>query len=80
MSITFLAKTIVKAFKGIIQRGYCWMSPLIIEDTIGQLDWTYNVKKIPMYVKYIYKEYDIEVLEQTKKKNRFCNYYMTKCA
>lgn len=24
--------------------------------------------KIPMYIKYIEKEYDIEVLEQTKKK------------
>lgn len=26
--------------------------------------------KIPMYIKYVEKEYDIEVLEQTKKKNR----------
>lgn len=29
-----------------------------------------TMTKIPMYIKYVEKEYGIEVLEQTKKKNR----------
>lgn len=39
-----------------------------------------TMSKIPMYVKYIEKEYGIEILEQTKKKNRYGNFDMIKCA
>ena len=39
-----------------------------------------TMSKIPMYVKYIEKQYGIEVLEQTKKKNRCYNFNMNKCA
>ena len=37
-----------------------------------------TMSKIPMYVKYIEKEYGKEVLEQTKRKNRYNN--IVKCA
>lgn len=39
-----------------------------------------TMSKIPMYVKYIEKEYGIEIFEQTKKKSRYCNFNMIKCA
>lgn len=40
-----------------------------------------TMAKIPMYIKYIEKEYEIEVLEQTKRKNRRGLYRSTKmCA
>lgn len=39
----------------------------------------HTMSKIPMYVKYIEKEYGIEVLEKTKKKNRYCNFSMNRC-
>ena len=34
-----------------------------------------TMTKIPMYIKYVEKEYDIEVLELTKKKNRQATRY-----
>ena len=37
-----------------------------------------TMKKIPMYVKYVEKEYAIEVLEQTKKRNS--QNYKMRCA
>ncbi|WP_456028916.1 hypothetical protein [Ruminococcus sp.] len=37
-----------------------------------------TMKKIPMYVKYVEKEYVIEVLEQTKKRNS--QNYRLRCA
>ena len=37
-----------------------------------------TMKKIPMYVKYVEKEYAIEVLEQTKKRNS--QNYRLRCA
>ena len=33
-----------------------------------------TMTKIPMYIKYIEKEYGVEVLEQTKRKNRRSSY------
>ena len=40
-----------------------------------------TMTKIPMYVNYIEKEYNIEVLEQTKKKNgKNCRFSALKCA
>lgn len=40
-----------------------------------------TMTKIPMYIKYIEKEYGIEVLEQTKKRNRKASrFYDIKCA
>ena len=40
-----------------------------------------TMSKIPMYVKYIEKEYAIEVFEQTKKRNRKnCRYRELRCA
>lgn len=44
---------------------------------------TRTMKKIPMYIKHIEKEYGIEVLEQTKKKNANSNSYrcdIARCA
>lgn len=39
-----------------------------------------TMNKIPMYVKYIEKEYGIEVFEQTKKRCRYGNNLAAKCA
>ncbi len=41
--------------------------------------WT--MSKIPMYVKYIEREYEVEVFRQTKKRNRKTNHFKEmKCA
>ena len=39
-----------------------------------------TMSKLPMYIKYVEKEYGIEVLERTKKKSRYLGYEMTQCA
>lgn len=39
-----------------------------------------TMSKLPMYIKYVEKEYGIEVLERTKKKSRCLGYEMTQCA
>ena len=39
-----------------------------------------TMSKIPMYIKYIEKEYGIEVLERTKKKNRYGSNNLRICA
>ncbi len=39
-----------------------------------------TMSKLPMYIKYVEKEYGIEVLERTKKKSRYVGYEMTQCA
>ena len=39
-----------------------------------------TMSKLPMYIKYIEKEFGIEVLEQTKKRNRYYNLGLNKCA
>lgn len=39
-----------------------------------------TMSKIPMYIKYIEKEYGIEVLERTKKRNRFAGNNLHICA
>lgn len=39
-----------------------------------------TMSKIPMYIKYIEKDYGIEVFEKTKKKNRCYSFSMNKCA
>lgn len=40
-----------------------------------------TMTKIPMYIKYIEKEYGVEILEQTKKRNRYNSRYCgTLCA
>ena len=39
-----------------------------------------TMSKIPMYIKYIEKEYGIEVLEQTKKRNRYGRKNLRICA
>lgn len=39
-----------------------------------------TMTKLPMYIKYVEKEYSIEVFEKTKQKNRFYCYSMNKCA
>lgn len=39
-----------------------------------------TMSKIPMYVKYIEREYGIEVLDQTKKKNHYNTTNIMKCA
>ena len=39
-----------------------------------------TMSKLPMYIKYVEKEYGIEVLERTKKKSRNIGYEMPQCA
>ncbi len=39
-----------------------------------------TMSKLPMYIRYIEKEFGIEVLEQTKKKSRYYNNGLNKCA
>ena len=39
-----------------------------------------TMSKIPMYIKYIEKEYGIEVLEQTKKRSRYGSNNLRICA
>lgn len=39
-----------------------------------------TMSKIPMYIKYVEKEYGIEVLERTKKRNRYSNNNIKICA
>jgi len=39
-----------------------------------------TMSKIPMYIKYIEKEYGIEVLEQTKRRNRSTGNNLRICA
>lgn len=39
-----------------------------------------TMSKIPMYIRYIEKEYGIEVLEQTKKRNRYNGNNLRICA
>ena len=40
-----------------------------------------TMEKLPMYIKYVEKEYGIEVLEQTKKKNkRYTRDSVARCA
>ena len=39
-----------------------------------------TMSKLPMYIKYIEKEYGIEVFEKTKKKNRIYWLSMNRCA
>ena len=40
-----------------------------------------TMTKLPMYIKYIEREYEIEILEQTKKRNRKnYHFYELKCA
>lgn len=39
-----------------------------------------TMSKIPMYIKYIEKEYGIEVLERTKKRNRYSSNNQRICA
>jgi len=39
-----------------------------------------TMTKIPMYIKYVEKEYDIEVLERTKKKKHSSSGYEQRCA
>ena len=40
-----------------------------------------TMTKLPMYIKYIEKEYEIEVFEQTKKRNsKNYHFYEMKCA
>ena len=39
-----------------------------------------TMTKLPMYIRYIEKEYEIEVYEQTKKRNRQLEYKTRKCA
>ena len=39
-----------------------------------------TMSKIPMYIKYIEKEYGIEVLERTKRRNRYSSNNLRICA
>ena len=39
-----------------------------------------TMSKLPMYIRYIEKEYEIEILERTKKRNRLYGSYQRKCA
>ena len=39
-----------------------------------------TMSKIPIYIKYIEKEYGIEVLERTKKRNRYSSNNLRLCA
>lgn len=39
-----------------------------------------TMTKLPMYIRYIEKEYEIEVYEQTKRRNRQFEYKTRKCA
>ena len=39
-----------------------------------------TMSKLPMYIKYVEKEYGIEVLKRTKKKRRNVGYEMPQCA
>ena len=39
-----------------------------------------TMTKLPMYIRYIEKEYEIEVYEQTKGRNRQFEYKTRKCA
>lgn len=39
-----------------------------------------TMSKLPMYIKYVEKEYGIEILEHTKKKSRNIGYEMPQCA
>lgn len=39
-----------------------------------------TMSKIPMYIRYVEKEFGIEVLKQTMKKNQYYGYNLNKCA
>ena len=39
-----------------------------------------TMRKIPMYIRYIEKEYDISILNQTKKKKAQCRHKRNECA
>lgn len=39
-----------------------------------------TMSKLPMYIRYVEKEYGIEVMEQTKKKRRCSGCRMNRCA
>ena len=39
-----------------------------------------TMSKLPMYIKYVEKEYGIEILEQTKKRNRYTGVSIAQCA
>lgn len=39
-----------------------------------------TMNKIPMYIKYIEKEYDVQILEKTKRKNKYMHAFDVKCA
>ena len=41
---------------------------------------TRTMEKIPVYIKYLEKEYDITVLDQTQKKKKCCKYRKPCCA
>ncbi len=38
-----------------------------------------TMSKLPMYIKYVEREYGIEVLERTKKRNRYVGTYIPYC-